>query len=295
MRSQSLPGVLLVLAGVLAGCKSDQPPTRAAESPAASPAAPAASPAAPSAPITITASDFKLELPAQIPAGAVTLRLVNHGKELHQAQVIRLEDGKTVADFGKAMKQNGPPPSWVKFVGGPNGIGPGAEGTSTTALTPGHYAVLCLIPGVDGVPHVMKGMIQPFEVTGQTSAALDQLPAADVTIKVADYGFEPSQPLTPGHHTIRVDNAGPQPHELVLLKLAPGKSVGDFGKWATEGMKGPPPAMPLGGVGVIQNGASGVFTADLAPGDYGLICFVPDVKDGKPHLAHGMIKQFKVG
>jgi len=25
-----------------------------------------------------------------------------------------------------------------------------------------------------------------------------------------------------------------------------------------------------------------------------LICFVPDAKDGKPHLAHGMVKQFSV-
>jgi len=32
------------------------------------------------------------------------------------------------------------------------------------------------------------------------------------------------------------------------------------------------------------------FTA----GDYALLCFVPDAKDGKPHLAHGMVKQFSV-
>jgi hypothetical protein len=33
---------------------------------------------------------------------------------------------------------------------------------------------------------------------------------------------------------------------------------------------------------------------DLASGNYGLICFVPDAKDGKPHLAHGMMQDFKV-
>jgi len=30
------------------------------------------------------------------------------------------------------------------------------------------------------------------------------------------------------------------------------------------------------------------------PGDYGLICFVPDAKDRKPYLAHGMMKNLKV-
>jgi hypothetical protein len=292
MRCHPLPGALLLLASLLAACKSDRPVTETTRSPAA-PAPSAATPSVP-ATVTVTASEFKLDLPAQIPAGAVTLHLVNRGKELHQAQIIRLDDGKTVADFSKAMKENGPPPSWVKFVGGPNGIAPGTDGNTATVLTPGHYAVLCFIPGLDGVPHVMKGMIQPFEVTGASGAAAAELPAADVTIKLADYSFEPSQPLTPGHHTIRVENTGPQPHELVLLKLAPGRSVGDFGKWAMEGMKGPPPAMPMGGVGFINKDASGVFMTDLTPGDYGLICFVPDVKDGKPHLAHGMIKQFKV-
>jgi hypothetical protein len=297
MPSHPLPGVLLVLAGVVAGCKSDRPADHAASAPAESaPAAPAQAPAGP-AQVTVTATDFKLDLPAQIPAGVVSLHLVNHGKELHQAQVVRLEDGKTLDDFAKAMKQNGPPPSWVKFIGGPNGIAPDQEATSTMVLTPGHYAALCYIPGTDGVPHVMKGMVQPFEVTAGAAAgaASDQLPPGDVTVKMADYSFEASQPLTPGHHTILVENAGPQEHEIVLLKLSPGKSVRDFGKWAVAGMKGPPPGIPLGGLGAMEKDGRGVFTVDLAPGDYGFICFVPDVKDGKPHLAHGMVKQFKVG
>jgi hypothetical protein len=33
---------------------------------------------------------------------------------------------------------------------------------------------------------------------------------------------------------------------------------------------------------------------NLEPGEYGLICFVPDAKDGKPHIAHGMVTQFTV-
>ncbi|MFL5495703.1 MAG: hypothetical protein ACJ8DC_15065 [Gemmatimonadales bacterium] len=296
MSSHPLPGALFVLlAGLVAGCTSERPADHASSAPAVAPAAtPATAPAGP-AQVTITATDFKLDLPAQIPAGVVSLHLVNRGKELHQAQVVRLEEGKTLDDFAKAMKQNGPPPSWVKFIGGPNGVAPDQDANSTMELAPGHYAVLCYIPGADGVPHVMKGMVQPFEVTAGAGAAADQLPAADVTVKMADYSFEASQPLTPGHHTILVENVGPQQHEIVLLKLSPGKSVRDFGKWAVEGMKGPPPGMPLGGLGAMEKDARGVFVVDLAPGDYGFICFVPDVKDQKPHLAHGMVKQFKVG
>ena len=287
MSSSRRYGSLLVPILLLAGCKSDRP----AAAPAAS-AAPA--PAATAAPVTVTATDFKLDMPDTIPAGSVTLHLVNHGKELHQAQVARLDGGKTPADFEAAMKHEGPPPAWVKYVGGPNGIAPGQEASATTVLAPGSYVMICFIPSPDGVPHVMKGMIQPFQVTGTFDAAVG-LPAADDTVRLADYTFAPSHPLTAGRHVIRVENVAQQPHELVLLQLGPGKAVADFARWATTGgMKGPPPAMPLGGVTVIEPGASGTFTADLAPGNYGLMCFVPDAKDGKPHLVHGMMKDFTV-
>jgi hypothetical protein len=37
-------------------------------------------------------------------------------------------------------------------------------------LTPGNYALICLIPSPDGVPHVAKGMMVPIEVAGTSSS-----------------------------------------------------------------------------------------------------------------------------
>ena len=286
---RSLPAIGLIAAGTLAGCKSDRPAAGTGTSPATATEPPKAAPAI----VTVTATDYRFDAPATAPAGAVTIHLINHGKELHQVQLIKLEDGKTAADFAKALQTPGPPPSWIKFVGGPNGIAPGQEARATSVLAPGSYMYLCFIPSQDGVMHAAKGMVRPFEVTA-TSGAATEAPAADVTITLTDYAFDSSQPLTAGPHTILVKNAGPQPHEIVLLKLAPGKKAEDFGRWAETGMKGPPPAEPLGGVGFLDKGSEGSFTADLTPGDYGFICFVPDAKDGKPHLAHGMMRTITV-
>jgi uncharacterized cupredoxin-like copper-binding protein len=286
---RSLPVFGLIVAGTFAGCKADRPGSATVSPPATATESAKAAPAT----VTVTATDYGFDAPATAPAGAVTIHLINHGKELHQVQLIKLEDGKTAADLAKAMQTPGPTPSWVKFVGGPNGIAPGLEARATSVLAPGSYVYLCFIPSQDGVMHAAKGMVRPFEVTA-ASGAVTEAPAADVTITLTDYAFESSQPLTAGRHTIMVKNAGPQPHEIVLLKLAPGQKVEDFGKWAETGMKGPPPAEPLGGVGFLDKGLEGSFTADLAPGDYGFICFVPDAKDGKPHLAHGMMKTITV-
>lgn len=284
-------GAALAFALALAGCKSDRPSNQDTGPAATSADAPKATPAS----VTVKATDFAFDAPADIPAGAVTFQLENHGKELHQAQLVRLEDGKTVKDLEAALKTPGPPPAWIKWLGGPNGVAPGQQSNATSVLEPGQYAYICFIPSMDGKPHSAKGMIRPFQVTAASTAAPAELPATDVTIKLVDYDFETSQPLTPGHHTIMVENAGPQPHELVLVKLAPGKKVEDFGHWAESGMKGPPPAEPVGGVVVLDKGGRGTFSADLTAGDYGLICFVPDAKDGKLHLAHGMMKNIKVG
>jgi uncharacterized cupredoxin-like copper-binding protein len=223
----------------------------------------------------------------------VTLQIQNHGKEVHQAQLVRLEGGKTGQDLMAAMKTHGPPPAWMKFVGGPNAVAPGHEVSATSVLEPGQYAYLCFIPSPDGVMHAAKGMVRPFEVTAAPSGAATSLPETDVTVKLVDFDFQFSKPLTAGKQRIMVENAGPQAHELVLVKLAAGKTIQDFATWA-ESMKGPPPAEPVGGVGVLENGMRATFTADLTAGDYGLICFVPDAKDGKMHLEHGMMKNFKV-
>jgi hypothetical protein len=274
-----------VLLACLAGCKTEKPAPATAD---VMPAAP------PPTMVTITATDYAFDAPAQVAGGLVTIHLVNNGKEFHQAQLIRLEDGKTVADFGEAMKKPGPTPSWVKFMGGPNAAGPGGGSVDgSVILTPGSYAVLCFIPSSDMVPHVMKGMIHPIEVTAQPGAA-DHLAGETDTLTVAEYSFTQASALTPGHHTILVRNSGTQPHEVVLVKLPPGVKIASMADWANT-MKGPPPGLPIGGVTAVDAGGSADFTVDLTPGDYGLICFLPDAKDGKPHAAHGMMTQFKVG
>jgi hypothetical protein len=284
-------GYALIVAGMLTGCQSDQP--RPADHAASNPSTSSRESGART--VQIVAKDFAFDAPATIPAGLTTLQLTNQGKELHHAQLVKFEQGKTVKDLAQALKQPGPPPEWVRFVGGPNAVVPGKQANATSVLEPGHYALLCVIFGPDMVLHAAKGMVRELEVTGPAPATAAALPPADVTIRLVDYAFESSGPIAPGRRTILVENAGPQPHELALLKLAPGKTVEDFGHWAEGGLKGVPPAEPIGGVVFLDKGASGTFTVDLEPGTYGLICFVPDAKDGKPHLAHGMMQEIKVG
>jgi hypothetical protein len=218
----------------------------------------------------------------------------NQGKELHHLVIARLEQGRTYDSLLVALRKQGPPPDWMYLVGGPNAVGPGQQSNATLDVTEGHYALICFIPSSDGVPHMAKGMVAPLEVTAASGPPARVVPA-DVVIKLTDYDFTLSGPIKPGNRIIRVENVGPQAHELVLARLSSDKTVKDIVAWEKGGEKGAPPVDPIGGIAAMMPEESGQFSVNLPAGDYALICFVPDNKDGKGHLVHGMVKSIKVG
>lgn len=280
--------LLLPLAIALASCRSDKPADDAA---AASAAGAPQTPSAGEPPVvTVVASDYAFDAPAEVPAGLTAIRLVNRGPSLHHIQLMKLEEGKTLDDFLAALKGEHPP-SWAVPAGGPAPPEPGDTTMTMEALQPGTYALICFIPAKDGMPHVMKGMSREMKVVGPVRAGTP--PEADVAVTLVDYDFQFSQPLTAGRHTLRVENTASQPHEIAIVRLRPGKRPADFAAW---GMKpvGPQPATIHGGVSGIMPGTHSFVEVDLQPGDYGLICFLPDAKDGKPHFKHGMMKTIKV-
>lgn len=244
--------------------------------------------------VAITALDYAFEAPDTIPAGMTAISMLNKGPGFHHVQLVKLDSGKTPKDFADAMKDpTKPPPAWAMFVPGPNPVDPGGTANETIDLAAGNYAIICLVDVPEHKPHFALGMIRPLVVTpsaGPTAAA----PTADVSIALSDYAFTISTPLTAGRHMIEVTNSGPQPHELFVLKLTAGKTLDDFGKWMAK-PEGPPPGAAMGGISVAMPGAKAWFSVDLTAGDYVLICFVPDGKDGKPHIEHGMVQTFKIG
>jgi uncharacterized cupredoxin-like copper-binding protein len=248
--------------------------------------------------VTVRASDFAYDIPATVPAGMTTFKLVNAGPNLHHMIVARIDSGKTFADAAAAFAKPGPPPAWLTPVGGPNVPEPNAETNGTLDLQAGEYVVFCMVDIPGGVPHVAKGMLKQLTVTPATGAPA-AAPVADVTLTLKDYQFQFSKPLTAGAHTIEIIVAPGQPHEFELVKLAPGKTMNDFMKEMEAIMKGGPPPATMSGtaIGGMAPGVAGTkqyFTVDLTPGEYFLICFLPDAKDGKMHFEHGMMQQITV-
>jgi hypothetical protein len=61
-----------------------------------------------------------------------------------------------------------------------------------------------------------------------------------------------------------------------------------------EAPPGPPPISPAGGSAAQAPGTTSFVPLELAPGNYVMICFVPDAASAQPHFTLGMIKDFTV-
>ena len=245
--------------------------------------------------LTVVATEYFFRAPDTVAAGLTRVRLVNEGKELHHMQIVRLSDGHSARELFSLTPAQIFKHSWVTPVGGPETTAQSAE--VTLRLEPGEYALLCFIPAAgDHLAHYKKGMVRPFVVVpagAAVGAAAAVEPVADNTMALDDYSFRLERPLHAGRQRLRIRNAAAQPHEVAIVKLAAGKRVEDALAWLRR-MDGPPPFAPAGGTMALTSGASTVTTLDLTPGAYVLLCFVPDAKDDKSHVAHGMVKEVTV-
>jgi hypothetical protein len=278
-----LPRVWIFAAALLAAaCQSERKP---------------ATPPPPPASVTIHANDFSFDAPTSIPAGITTVHLVNDGPGLHHALFVRLDSGKTVADLLASLKTLRALPAWVTYVGGPTVPDPGKESVATLDLTPGNYAIICILDVPGGVPHYMRGMYRALTVTAApgTAAAMPRAVAADPdnTLVLSDYVFAIAHPITAGTHTFLVVTSPGEPHDVIVVRLDAGKTGQDYVKWI-DTMNSPAPGHIIGGTAPASPGVVQSFTATFTPGDYLLMCLVLDMKNHKPHFMEGMIKTVRV-
>ena len=246
--------------------------------------------------LTIKAADYSFAAPDQIEAGLVKVTLVNDGQEPHHAQLVRLNDGVTLGQFQAAL-QEGEAAAFplVTLVGGPGLVDPGLHSQVTLDLAPGQYVLLCFVPSHDGMPHLAKGMVKPLEVvaaTDQAQVAVPQ-PQADARVKLLDFAFVLPSAIKAGQQVWQVVNEGQQIHELMVVKLATGKTLADVQSFL-HAPTGAPPFSQIGGFQAITPGQTGWLNLDLTPGEYVALCHVPDPASGHAHTELGMVQPFSV-
>ena len=123
-------------------------------------------------------------------------------------------------------------------------------------------------------------------VTGEGDAA---------TYVATEFAFEGPDVLPAGDVTLTIDNQGKQMHELALGELLQGKTLDDVHALLKKGLPKKPPTWfkEVGGTGA-KPGETGALDAELAPGSYIMLCFVPDKASKEAHVMLGMMKEVTV-
>lgn len=277
--------------------------------------------------VTITETAYE-GAPAELAAGRYVLTLTNaiepvagpFGPESAGAAFLKLPEDVTAEDF---IAQVGPPsatpmaddaaasptteeemmapPPWyyeTTLAGGPYAY-PGQSASAVIDLTAGEWILWGEYPGAPQSP-------VPVTVTGEAPG--DQpVPAAGVTIAMDEYSFAFSPDLTAGTQIIELTNVGDQPHFIAMAGVPEGTTIDDaMALFATfEMAEEDAMATPGGGLSfenitpVLDTadqsaGVTAWYTADIAPGTYLLLCFVPDAESGVPHAMLGMTQIVEV-
>jgi hypothetical protein len=244
----------------------------------------------PVATFTITAEG--VTLPDEVMSGIVAVEFVNEGGPQGTPDIGRLVDGATVEQLMEAlgrMETEGPGPALelVKLYGHNDP----AEGDQLIYdIQPGNHVVL-VWPGEQG-----GGMPTVVEfTTGQASPA--EAPVAGVEVQLDDFAFVMPDEIAAGPQLWQIENTGEQWHEMIIVQLSEGVTVDDvLAMLMTEGEpQGEPPFQDFGGWLPISEGNRAWGTFDLPPGEYTVICFLPDIMaDMAPHVVKGMVRQLVV-
>ncbi|HET8986061.1 MAG TPA: hypothetical protein VFN03_09915, partial [Trueperaceae bacterium] len=241
--------------------------------------------------VAVTGAEFSFAGPESVEAGFVNLQFTNAGQVPHHVQVVRVRDGVTMEQIQAALQQDAMAAlPLVEMIGGVGVILPGQTRSVVTDFSrPGLYLEVCFVSNEEGVPHIALGMMRAFEVTAPDApvGAPDIVP--DLVVRMLDFGYVIPAQVAAGPQVWQVVNDGPQAHEMAMLKILDGHTFDEVmaamqagGEAAIAGL-----AMPFGGVQGMNIGLSGYIDLDLEPGSYIVLCFIPDVETGAPHLALG--------
>jgi len=126
---------------------------------------------------------------------------------------------------------------------------------------------------------------------GCAKTTAPELPRSAGVVKVAmrEFGYEYNKTVPRGRVIFRVHNAGRMQHDLVMWKLP--EDLPPLDTQLRSNVRRGVETVRL--LPVFDPGDTTSFAADLEPGRYGFVCFIPDT-NGATHALRGMNSEFRI-
>lgn len=291
MRLRPIHALLMTSLSVASGHELAAQATKKAPPSPATKRAAAPRPAPEGSELVVRVTDQGLEVPTQVDAGLVNVRLFNRSSGPQHITILKVDRLDRVASISEYLRSGDWNVPWINRMGGPESTPPGGVSSVSMILEPGRYVVAHLpVASKPGGPLILRE-VEELSVVGDAGGA--RLPAAAVTLTMFEWNFTLEGPLNAGRRTIRVENKGQFEHQVSIVRLLPGRGIDQAVKWA-ENPSGPPPFEGVGGTTNLARERAVNVTVDLLPGDYVLLCTSYNPLSKQLHSHHGMIRQIRV-
>lgn len=250
--------------------------------------------------LLIEVSEDGIMVPDVAPGGIVSISIQNTGDQMHEVDLWRIRESHTrdeIMALNEYLKENPDDffgvfelGSWIHLV---DNLEPGETKQYYADLGVGDFFLMD-----ETNPELDPIFFSATEVVGTTE------PAADVTVDMADFSYAMPDAIPTGEQLWELTNSGDQWHLAAIIAANPDASLEEI-EASFGGPDTPPPDDAVveifGGMPPMSQGERVWMAFDLEPGDYELVCPLPDVvammEGGPPlsHLMHGMRQAFTVG
>ncbi|HEX2162284.1 MAG TPA: hypothetical protein VHF88_10750 [Thermoleophilaceae bacterium] len=240
-----------------------------------------------------------LSAPRSVPAGTVTIELRNRGDTHHDAQLFRVDNGRTSAEVVGVLESSdsASKPGWLHPAGGVAATSPGDTATVTQILAPGTYYVADTqeraMANEARRTNATKGGIVRFVVEGEADA---ELPKTAATITASDDGYK-TDGIVAGPNRVTFRNAGKELHQAVALPIDEelGYREGRRRALARHDDTGwvPVDVRHERATAVLEDGGEQIVELTFDPGRYVLLCFVSPRAGGAAQWQLGMSSELE--
>ena len=230
--------------------------------------------------LAVVARDTVLEVSPTVPAGVTTVRLVLQGKARRELVVRRVPSGTPPETLIRGAA--GRPIKWFAqwSFGGPAVPSDSATNASATVeLRPGIYLLVAYEVDASGKARGDRYLWKQFTAVAASALIPGRFPVPDLTLKVRDARIDVEGTIRQGGRTIQVENVGGQPHELIIARLKPGKTIEDVRLWKARRAESAP-FVYVGGFTPMSPGMTAQTRLTFQAGEHVVLCPLPSGRDG---------------
>jgi hypothetical protein len=244
--------------------------------------------------LTVVARDTSLEAAPTVPAGLTTVRLTINGKVRRELVVHRIPAGTPPEELARGAA--GRPERWFQqwSFGGPAVPRDSApDAVATLDLRPGRYVLVAYEVDAGGRPRGDRYIWREFSAIAASVLIPARFAIPDLTVRIKDVRMEVIGVVRTGQRTVEVDNVGARPHDFLIGRLKPGKTVDDVRRWNVDG-KDPAPFVYVGGLTPMSGGVTAQTKVVLQTGTHVVLCTMRHGGDKERDYQRGVLASFKV-